>query len=136
MKKRSKKQISYNMSQIRSKGSKIEKNLASALKRNKIRFRRHVSIIGKPDFVILNTKIAIFCDSAFWHGYRNMQTKIHKFTAREGFWINKIKGNIKRDIYVNKILLKNNWKVIRFWDFEIKQNIGNCIQKIKETIKQ
>ena len=129
-------QISYNMSQIKNKGSEIEKILASGLRRNKIKFRRHTPITGKPDFVVTNRKIAIFCDSAFWHGYRRMTTKRHNFRRRSKFWTQKILRNTERDKEVNRTLKREGWAVIRFWDFQIKKDIDKCIRKVQKALKQ
>jgi DNA mismatch endonuclease (patch repair protein) len=132
MKRRTKEQISYNMSRIKSKGSKIEKLLLYALKKEKINFKKHHSIIGKPDFVILEPKkIALFCDSSFWHGYKKMQTYIHNFKRNKSFWRKKILANILRDKIVNRSLKKEGWLVIRFWDFQLTGNIDRCMEKIK-----
>ncbi|MBA7484075.1 Very short patch repair protein [subsurface metagenome] len=134
--KRTKEQISYNMSRIKNKGSEIEKILASGLRRNRVKFRRHISIIGRPDFVIKGRKIAVFCDSAFWHGYGGMKTKRHDFKRRTKFWVTKINRNIERDKVVNKTLKREGWKIIRFWDFQIKKDVGKCIRKIQEIINR
>jgi DNA mismatch endonuclease Vsr len=98
MRKRTEDQISYNMSRVKSKGTAIEKIFANALKIEGLKHKKNYSeVIGKPDFVLLKQKTAIFCDSAFWHGYRNMKTKRHIFRSRKSFWIKKISQNIKRD---------------------------------------
>ena len=121
------------MSKIKSKNTTIEKIFARALRKAGIVYKKNYSkIIGKPDLVILKKKIAIFCDSSFWHGYRNLNTKIHDFKVRKEFWINKMKSNIERDKKVNKELKKQGWIVLRFWDFEIKNKIEKCISKITE----
>jgi len=44
--------------------------LGKALWRAGIRYRKQYPIFGKPDFVVVGRRIAIFCDSEFWHGYR------------------------------------------------------------------
>lgn len=135
MNKRSQEQISYNMSLIKSKGTSIEKIIRKELRRNKIRFRGNVkTVLGKPDFVVKDSKIAIFCDSAFWHGYKFGRTKTHDFKSNKEFWVNKIKNNISRDKYVTKELKKQGWVVIRLWDFNIKKNLGACIRKIKNHL--
>ena len=58
---------------------------------------------GKPDIVFVNLKIAIFCDSEFWHGY-NWEEKKRLGTNRE-FWIHKIETNMERDKKVNEELI-------------------------------
>lgn len=135
MSKRSKAQISYNMSQIKSRNTTIEKLLNKAFRKNKIRFRTNSKLVfGKPDFVIHKAKIAIFCDSAFWHGYRFKKTKRHNFKTRKKFWENKIRSNIKRDKIVNLKLKVLGWKVFRFWDFELKKGANNCAIQVKKYI--
>ena len=137
MAKRTKEQISYNMSRIRSKGSFIEKKMGNALWAAGLRYRKHYKKIeGNPDFVIVKHRIAIFCDSTFWHGYKNMTTKTHDFKRNKEFWINKIKRNIERDKEVNRILKKEGWIVFRFWDFQIKKGTDKCVAKVLQAIKK
>jgi very-short-patch-repair endonuclease len=38
-----------------------------------------------------------------------------------------IENNIQRDKLVNDELLKNNWKVLRFWGRDIQKNIDFCL---------
>ena len=133
--KRTRAQISFNMSRIRSKGSEIEKIMASALRKRKIKFRRHVEIMGRPDFVLVPHKVAIFCDSAFWHGYKEMRTSRHRFQSNKVFWTKKIKGNVERDREVNTVLKEAGWNIFRFWDFQIKRDADKCISKIANTIR-
>lgn len=132
-KRRSKEQISFNMSRIFSRGSAMERLLEKALLAVGIKFKKHLSIIGKPDFVLERDKIAIFCDSEFWHGYNWNKTK-SEIKVRIPFWIKKIEGNIKRDQEVNIKLQLQGWKVLRFWGHEIRNDLDNCILRVKEAI--
>ena len=122
------------MSRIRSKNTGIEKLLGKALWKKGIRYRKHYKIIGTPDFALPKFKIAIFCDSSFWHGYKNMTTKIHSFKSNKEFWQNKIENNIERDKEVNSELKKQEWTVLRFWDFQIKENLSDCVDKVKGVL--
>ncbi|MAF20679.1 MAG: very short patch repair endonuclease [Parcubacteria group bacterium] len=134
---RTKSQISYNMSRIKAKGSAIEKLFASELRKNKLKYRGHLkNIIGKPDYVIKDRKVAIFCDSSFWHGYKFLRTSRHKFKSNKEFWVEKIEANIKRDKYVNRTLRKDGWKVFRFWDFQINKDAKKCVLKIKKWLQK
>ncbi len=130
--KRSKKQISsYKMSRVKSKNTSIEKSLGKALWAAGLRYRKHhKKLVGTPDFVLPKYKIAIFCDSAFWHGYKKMRTKRHAFKSNVKFWTLKIKRNIEKDKEVNKQLRRQKWKVLRFWDFQIEENLGKCIKAV------
>ena len=64
-----KEQRKKNMQRIKSKDTKIEIILRKALWSHGIRYRKNYSKIpGKPDIAITKYKIAIFCDSEFFHG--------------------------------------------------------------------
>lgn len=124
------------MSRIRSGNTEIEKKLGKVLWASGLRYRKHYKkLVGKPDFALPQHKIAIFCDSAFWHGYNNMRTKRHEFKRRKKFWTNKINRNIERDKEVNRFLKKEGWKVVRFWDFQILKDSDKCVEKVMAKIE-
>ena len=66
-------------------------------------------IYGKPDIVFISKKIAVFCDSEFWHGY-NWEERKKDFKSHQEFWIPKI----ERDVEVTTKLESEGWTVIRF----------------------
>ena len=67
--KKTKEQISYNMKKVKNKDSKIEIILRKELWDRGLRYQKNVtSILGKPDLVFKGIKVAVFCDSEFWHG--------------------------------------------------------------------
>lgn len=134
-KKKSKKIVSYTMSRIRSKGTAIEFIMAKALKHAGFIFKRYYNIFGKPDFVIAPLRLAIFCDSDFWHG-RNWANLRNKIRVNRRYWIPKIKRNIARDKQVNSELEQGGWIVMRFWDSEIYQDINSCIERIVRKAEQ
>ena len=113
----------------------IEKILRKALWNKGIRYRKNCKdIIGKPDICIKKYKIAIFCDSEFWHGKYYLEGKIPK-TNRD-YWEKKLKRNIKRDKEVNKMLQKEGWTVLRFWGKDIIKNTNKITEQIITTIKE
>ena len=126
-------QRSKNMRNIRSKDTSIELKLRKALWNKGIRYRKNYKKIpGKPDIAITKYKIAIFCDSSFFHGrdYENMK----KPETNKDFWENKIKRNIERDDEVNKQLFLLGWIVLRFWDVEINKELDECVRTIIDVI--
>lgn len=125
-----------NMKNIRSKNTKIERILRKALWERGIRYRKNYSKLpGKPDIVLTKYKIAIFCDSEFFHGKNWEAQKIRLAKGNNGeFWINKISKNIIHDEEINKKLWLMGWTVIRFWGEEIKKNTDECIKTIEEAI--
>jgi len=124
------------MQAIKNRGSKIEEELGKALWKADLRYRKqYKKLPGKPDFVIVRHKIVIFCDSHFWHGYKwKERKKDHKSNKR--FWYHKIERNMERDKEVNEILSEMGWKVIRFWEHEIKDDVKKCVKQVKEVINQ
>lgn len=129
-----KEQRRKNMQAVKNKDSQIELMLRSALWNKGYRYRKnYAKLEGKPDIVLPKYKIAIFCDSEFWHGY-NWQIRKNDIKSNKDFWIKKIEGNIQRDKNVNEILNAQGWKVLRFWGNDIKKNLAECVNKIeKET---
>ena len=124
------------MSAIKSKGTAIEVSLGKAMWKLGIRYRKNNNkIIGKPDFSIKKHKIAIFCDSEFFHGKDWVNQRKRLDTNRE-FWIKKIEKNIERDDFVNKELQKDGWRVLRFWGSNIKKNPVDCAKIVKKAIEE
>lgn len=127
-----KKQRSYNMSQIKGKNTKPEVSLRKLLFANGVRsYRIHYKLIGKPDVVFSKKKIAIFIDGCFWH--KCPQCFIEPET-RKKFWDEKINGNIKRDREVNKALKSSGWKVLRFWEHSVRKSPDKIVSKIMKEI--
>ena len=123
-----------NMQAIRSKDTSIELRLRKALWDRGIRYRKNYKkLIGKPDIAITKYRIAIFCDSDFWHGYdwcnRNQRIK-----SNREYWIPKIERNMARDKEVNEALEKDGWTVLRFWEWQIKKQLDNCIDEILAAV--
>ena len=57
------------MSRIKTKDTSIEVALRSALWKKGYRYRKNCNKLpGRPDIAIFKYKIAIFCDSEFFHG--------------------------------------------------------------------
>jgi DNA mismatch endonuclease (patch repair protein) len=123
--------VSYKMSRVKAKGTEIEKIMGHALWNSGLRgYRKNLKgVIGTPDFCWKSRKIAVFCDSSFWHGY-NWLVEKKKIKVRKSFWFKKIEDNIRRDNATTETLLQQGWKVFRFWDFEIKKDALACARKI------
>ena len=136
MPKKTEEQISYNMKRIKNKGSEIELLLQKELWRRGLRYRKNVKgITGKPDIAFIGKKIAVFCDSEFWHGY-DWGNRKKDFKSNREFWIPKIERNIRRDIEVTNELEAQGWIVIRFWGKEIKKNVSGCADEIERIWKE
>ena len=84
--------------------------------------------------MFIGKKVAVFCDSEFWHGY-NWEERKEDIKTRREFWIPKIERNIQRDIEVNKQLTEEGWIVLRFWGRDIKRNYQNIADIIENTLR-
>lgn len=134
--KKTQEQIHYNMQRVKSKDSEIEKILRNALWNKGYRYRKNVKdVFGHPDIVFKSKKVAIFCDSEFWHGY-DWERKKNEIKTRQDFWISKIERNMQRDKEVNMKLSEEGWTVLRFWGTEIKKQTENCVKEIEKCIKR
>jgi len=126
----SREQVSYTMSRVRSFGSVIELRLDSALWAAGLRYRKRHGIFGKPDFVLVRDRIAIFADSEFWHGYRWGEQRKAAHRTNQSYWFEKIERNRARDRIVNRKLRAEGWLVIRFWEREIIRDARSCADKV------
>jgi DNA mismatch endonuclease Vsr len=132
--KRPKEIVSYNMSRIHSKGTKLETKLQEILMTFNRPFIMHPSrLFGKPDFVFEDAKVAIFADSDFWHGY-SWEKKKTEIKTNPEFWYKKIERNIERDREVTETLGKQGYSVIRLWGHDILRNPEKCRMMINEVL--
>ena len=133
---KTKEQIRYNMQQVKCKDSEIELLLRKALWQKGLHYRKNVqSVFGHPDIAFIGKKVAVFCDSEFWHGY-DWERRKEDFKVRQDFWIPKIERNMERDKEVTEKLETEGWIVLRFWGKEIKTKAAGCADKIEKAVKQ
>jgi len=122
------------MQAVKNKGSQIEDTLAKALYARGLRYRRNTTkIFGKPDFAFIGPKLAVFCDSEFWHG-KDFDASTFANTANKSFWNNKIRTNIERDKTVNATLEAQGWTVVRFWGKEIMADPEKCAERVEKAL--
>lgn len=127
-------QRTKNMKAIKNKGSKIEIMLQKELWHRGLRYRKNAAnVYGKPDIVFIGEKVAVFCDSEFFHGY-DWENKRNEIKSNRDFWLPKIERNIQRDIEVTEKLKSEGWTVIRFWGKDIKKNLKECADIIENAL--
>src|SRR5262245_4209314 len=105
------------MSRIRSRDTKPELAIRRGLWAHGVRgLRCHArELPGKPDLAFTRWRVAVFVDSAFFHGHPEHFT----FGKSGEYWDAKIARNQERDRLANDALRNDGWEVVRFWDFEI-----------------
>lgn len=125
-------QRSYCMSRIRGKDTGIELRVRSALHKRGLRFRKHVKELpGKPDIVFKKSRIVVFVDGDFWHGYRfpTWESKV------SDFWKQKISKNRSRDKKNTRKLRSMGWKVLRIWGHQVETNFDLAIERICSALR-
>ena len=128
--------VSKNMTSIHSRDTSIELCLRKALWKKGYRYRKNYKKLpGTPDIVLTRYKIAIFCDSEFFHGkdWEFLKLRLERGNNPE-YWINKIQRNIQRDLEKDHDLQYLGWTVIHFWGKDILSHTDDCIQVIEEAI--
>jgi DNA mismatch endonuclease (patch repair protein) len=121
------------MQAVKSKDSKMEVRFRSALWKSGLRFFKNVNnLVGKPDIVFPRKKVVIFLDSCFWHGCpKHLKLPV----TRKEYWEGKITRNHNRDQKVNENYLELGWKVIRFWEHELKEGFQDCVDRVSKEIR-
>lgn len=121
MDKHSKEIRSYNMSMIKSSGTKPEETVRKYLFSKGLRYRKNVKTLpGKPDIVLPKYKTIVFVNGCFWHGHKDCKYFVLPKTNVE-FWTDKITTNIARDEITYKKLQDMGWNVIVVWECELKK---------------
>jgi DNA mismatch endonuclease (patch repair protein) len=125
-----------NMSRIKGSDTSIEIILRKALWNKGYHYRKNYKQLpGKPDIALTKYKIAIFCDSEFFHGkdWEILKPRLMKGKNSE-YWVQKIERNMERDQEKDKELLFLGWTVIHFWGKDILKNTDECLRVIEEVI--
>ena len=106
---------SWNMSRIKSKDTKPEMQVRSALHRAGYRFRLHVKDLpGKPDIVLPRYQTIIDVRGCFWHFHKNCgMSKIP--STNKNWWKEKLKNNVLRDTEHLHVWESEGWKVLVIW---------------------
>ena len=122
------------MSKIRSKDTKPEKTLRSALHKEGYRFRIHKKDLpGNPDIVLTKFKTVIFVNGCFWHLHKDCADG-HIPKTKKKYWKEKLLKNVERDEQTQRKCENLGWKVIVVWACEIKKELPKTIKKIKNIL--
>lgn len=131
------------MRRVRSRDTEPEQLLRKALWGRGLRYRTSVRRLpGAPDIVLAGHRLVIFIDGDFWHGNqwskRGLESVEDQFkNCQNGdYWVRKIKRNGDRDLTATRDLIRAGWCVLRFWESDIRANLGGCVDVVLKTIKR
>lgn len=98
------------MSRIKRRDSRAELAVRRALFRLGARYRiDDGGVFGHPDVSFRSRRVAVFIDSAFWHGH----IADERIDQMPDYWRNKLRRNRMRDAEVNAQLSADGWTVVR-----------------------
>ena len=124
-----------NMQAIRSKDTSIELRMRKALWQCGVRYRKNYKkLVGKPDIAITKYRIAVFCDSDYWQGY-DWENRNQRIKSNRDYWVPKIERNMKRDREVTATLQEEGWLVLRFWEWQIRKQLDECVEEVLQSIE-
>lgn len=93
------------------KDTSIEIALQNALIEIGVHFEKHVPLPGQPDLFI-RPNLCVFCDGNYWHHFPD--------------------GTL-HDELINQELMEKGFRVLRFWESDINDNLNSCVETIIKT---
>jgi len=121
------------MSRVRGRNTELERRFRRQLWAAGLRgYRCHRrDIFGVPDLSWPNLRVAVFIDSAWWHGHPSRWTP----GRLPGKWDEKIRGNQARDATVAEHLADEGWRVVRVWDFEFERDPAEAVMRVADAVR-
>ena len=119
------------MSRVRSTDTTPELAVRKLVHARGLRFRKHCTwLAGRPDLVFVRSRIVVFVDGDYWHGWRFPAWK----DKLAPYWKQKIENNRRRDQRNFQRLRKDGWLVIRIWEHEVERDAARCIGRIEAAV--
>lgn len=121
------------MSRVKSKDSRAERALRSALHAEGLRFRLHRRVEGVTvDMVFPGATVAVLVDGCFWHGCPKHATYPK---SNQGYWLPKLAENKDRDKRQSAHLRNAGWRLIRVWEHDCLPPAPRVVSRIVEACR-
>jgi len=131
------------MRAVSSRDTAPELSFRKAIRAKGLRYRVCAAgVRGKPDVAIPSARLAVFIDGDFWHGGQWKRRKLAALESQfEGtpsrkYWLRKIRGNMLRDCSVTSELLRDGWTVLRFWESQLREDLGGCVEMTQRVVRE
>ena len=112
------------------KDSAPEKKMHQILKKAKIKFKKHLPMLGQPD-IFIKPDLVIFVDGDYWHANPKHYKPNHVIIGNV-----KAKDIWKKDKKMTEYSKKQGYRVLRLWENKINSEPEKCLQKIIKIIKE
>jgi DNA mismatch endonuclease (patch repair protein) len=121
------------MASIRGKDTNPELAVRRSLWKAGVRYRvQDRSVPGTPDISNKTKRVAVFIDGCFWHGCR---VCYREPTSNVSFWRAKLEHNKERRRDVRRVLKSTGWKVLEYWEHDVKSRPTAVVQDITKNLK-
>lgn len=122
------------MRAVRSQGNRsTERRLCACLVQSGLKgWKTHAARLpGKPDVVFDGQKVAVFVDGCFWHGCKRCYRRPK---SNRAYWDAKVRHNASRDKRQSATLRRDGWRVVRFWEHEVRDSPSLCAEKVSRYV--
>jgi DNA mismatch endonuclease (patch repair protein) len=100
--------------------------------RYRVSVRPMTNVRRTADIVFTRARIAVFIDGCFWHGC----PEHYQAPARNAeFWRAKRDRNRERDAETDAALEADGWRVMRFWEHEVRTDLDAVASSIAGTVR-
>ena len=108
------------MRSVHSTGTGAEKKCEAVLRSLGVRPKRHAAgLPGRPDFVLTESRLALFVHGCFWHAHKGCKNSALP-SSNVDYWSRKIDRNRKRDRRVRDALRNGGWRTAVIWECKLK----------------
>ena len=115
------------MAGIKSRNTRPERVLRSALHRQGLRFRIHDRRLpGSPDLVFPKWQVVLFVHGCFWHRHDGCRYTTTPATNSER-WQRKFSENTARDLRNQQTLLAMGWRIGVVWECALRTGVHNAL---------
>jgi DNA mismatch endonuclease (patch repair protein) len=124
------------MSRVRHAGNRAtELRLIALMRKHGITgWRRNARLFGKPDFIFLKQRVAVFVDGCFWHRHEGCKFS-YTPKSRVELWLPKFERNVARDRLVTGTLRKTGWRVVRIWECQLtRKNQSRVLRRLRTAL--
>lgn len=125
---------SENMARILAADTSPERRLRRALWHTGLRYRVQYAIKRiRTDLAFPRERVAVFVDGCFWHGCPDHYVRPR---SRAGFWSEKLRQNVERDRRQTLELEASGWRVCRFWEHEVHEELPAVVDEVERALKR
>lgn len=122
---------SMRMAGIRKRNTRIESQVAIALRELGFHYRKNVKgLPGSPDFANRSRRWAVFVNGCFWHHHTGCRRATTPKTNTQ-FWIGKFRDNRRRDARAIRTLRRRGYRIVVLWECES----GRLLAKLRKVFE-